>query len=192
MAAPLISPLAGWAQEQPLKNWSGNLEYSTHNVVYPNTVAEVRQILQKSGKVKLLGTRHCFNTIADSKNQLLSTKNLNKIISLDTNKHTVTVEGGIKYGELCPYLDSHGYALHNLASLPHISVAGACSTATHGSGVKNKNLSSAVVAIEIIAADGSLHSAFQRKRPGKFQCCRCRPRRPGSNYKSYACIKTYF
>jgi xylitol oxidase len=157
MAAPLLSPLTDWGQEAPLENWSGNLKYSTHNVSYPKSVAEVQQLLKKTGKLKVLGTRHCFNNIADSKDYLLSTKNLNKIISLDTKAHTVTVEGGIKYGELCPYLDGHGYALHNLASLPHISVAGACTTATHGSGVKNRNLSSAVVGLELVAADGSLH-----------------------------------
>lgn len=158
MAAPLISPLTTWAQVEPLKNWSGNLEYSTHHVTYPKSVTEVQELVKKTGRLKVLGTRHCFNTIADSKDLLLSTKNLNKIISLDTKAHTVTVEGGIKYGELCPYLDGHGYALHNLASLPHISVAGACATATHGSGVANKNLSSVVAGLEMVTADGGLHT----------------------------------
>ncbi len=158
MAAPLISPLKGWAQEEPLKNWSGNLAYSTHQVSYPQSVGELRELVKKTARFKVLGTRHCFNKIADSKDHLISTKNLNKIISLDTKAHTVTVEGGIKYGELCPYLDGHGYALHNLASLPHISVAGACATATHGSGVANKNLSSVVTGLEMVTADGGLHT----------------------------------
>jgi len=158
MAAPLIPPLKAWTQEGSLKNWSGNLTYSTHNVTSPASVAEVQALVKKTGKLKVLGTRHCFNSIADSKDNLLSTKNLNKIISIDTKAHTVTVEAGIKYGELAPYLDGHGYALHNLASLPHISVGGACATATHGSGVKNKNLSSAVSGLEMVMADGSLHT----------------------------------
>ncbi len=158
MAAPLISPLKGWTEQEPLKNWSGNLTYSTPNVTYPKSVAEVQELVKKTGRLKVLGTRHCFNTIADSKDHLLSTKNLDKIISLDTKAHTVTVEAGIKYGALCPYLDGHGYALHNLASLPHISVAGACTTATHGSGVTNKNLSSAVAGLELVTADGGLHT----------------------------------
>lgn len=158
MAAPLISPLKVWAQEETLKNWSGNLTYSTHQVSYPQSVGELRELVKKTDRFKVLGTRHCFNKIADSKDHLISTKNLNKIISLDTKAHTVTVEGGIKYGELCPYLDGHGYALHNLASLPHISVAGACATATHGSGVANKNLSSVVSGLEMVTADGGLHT----------------------------------
>ena len=81
---------------------------------------------------------------------------MKKIVSLDANAKTVTVEGGIKYGELCPWLNDKGFALHNLASLPHISVAGAITTATHGSGVKNKNLCGAVEALEIVTADGDV------------------------------------
>src|SRR6201996_4115723 len=156
MATPLISPLSGWAQAPRLKNWSENLTYSTDNVQYPKTVAEVQQIVKKHPKLKVLGTRHCFNTIADSKDDLLSTKEMNKVISLDTKAHTVTVEGGIKYGELAPYLHQQGFALHNLASLPHISVGGSITTATHGSGIKNGNLASAVVGLEIVIADGSI------------------------------------
>src|SRR5207302_4802890 len=78
-------------------------------------------------KLKVLGTRHCFNNIADSKDGFLSLKPMDEVISLDPAKRTVTVAAGITYGQLCPYLDGKGFALQNLASLPHISVAGACS-----------------------------------------------------------------
>ena len=77
-------------------------------------------------------------------------------MALDKGANTVTVEAGIKYGELCQYLHENGYALHNLASLPHISVAGSCVTATHGSGVKNGNLATAVSAIEFVNAAGEV------------------------------------
>jgi xylitol oxidase len=156
MATPMISPLESWSQQERLKNWAGNLTYSTDKVQYPKTVEEVQAIVKKLPKLKALGTRHCFNTIADSQDDLLCTKAMNNVVSLDTKSHTVTVEGGIKYGELAPYLHQKGYALHNLASLPHISVAGSCTTATHGSGVKNGNLASAVLALEIVIADGSV------------------------------------
>ncbi len=156
MATPLLSSLEGWAQAPRLKNWAGNLTYSTDHVFYPKSVQEVQQLVKSHTKLKVLGTRHCFNTIADSKDNLLSTKELNKVLSLDKKAHTVTVEGGIKYGELAPYLHKEGFALNNLASLPHISVAGSITTATHGSGVKNGNLSSAVTALEIVKADGSI------------------------------------
>ena len=156
MATPLLAPFAAWAQKARLKNWAGNLEYSTDNVFYPTTVAEVQELVKKLSKLKALGTRHCFNTIADSKDNLISLKEMNKVVSLDANAKTVTIEGGMNYGQLCPYLNDHGFALHNLASLPHISVAGACTTATHGSGVKNGNLATAVAVLEMVTAEGNI------------------------------------
>jgi len=155
-AASLITPFESWAQDEKLKNWSGNLEYSTNKIDYPKSVEEVQQLVKKYNKLKVLGTRHCFNTIADSKYNFISLRDMKKIVSLDANAKTVTVEGGIKYGELAPWLNDKGFALHNLASLPHISVAGAVTTATHGSGVKNKNLCSPVEALEIVTANGDV------------------------------------
>ena len=156
MTASLLSPLSSLAQQERLKNWAGNLTYSTGNVFYPTSVAQVQELVKKHSKLKTLGTRHCFNNIADSRDNLLSTSKMNKVISLDPEAKTVTVEAGIKYGELAPWLHKNGYALHNLASLPHISVGGSITTATHGSGIKNGNLSSAVTGLEIVIADGSV------------------------------------
>ncbi len=168
MAVPLLSPVKGWAQTEKLKNWAGNFEFSTSNIFYPSSVLEVQELVKKCSNLRALGTRHCFNRIADSTNNLISTKALNKVIAIDEAAHTVTVEGGIKYGELCPYLDEKGFALHNLASLPHISVAGSCATATHGSGVGNGNLSSAIRALEIVTADGSIVNLSKEKDGDKF------------------------
>src|SRR6266487_6009180 len=156
MAAPLVLPFPVLAQNEKLKNWAGNLEYSTDKIYYPKSVGEVQQLVKKYNKLKVLGTRHCFNTIADSKDNFISLKEMNKVVTLDANARTVTIEGGMKYGELCPWLNDKGFALHNLASLPHISVAGAITTATHGSGVKNGNLSTAVAGLEIVNPDGNL------------------------------------
>jgi alditol oxidase len=168
MTAPVIAPLASWMPDERLKNWAGNLTYSTDKVYYPETVSQVQELVKKYSKLKVLGTRHCFNDIADSKDNLVSTKQLNKIVSLDAKAKTVTVESGIKYGELAPYLESKGFALHNLASLPHISVMGACTTATHGSGVRNGNLSTAASAIEFVTADGAIHTLSKEKDGEKF------------------------
>ena len=157
MATPFLSPLDVLsAPPKRLQNWAGNLTFSTDNVFYPKTVEEVQQVVKKHSKLKALGTRHCFNSIADSRDNLLSTKEMNKVVSLDAHASTVTVEGGIKYGELAPYLHKKGFALHNLASLPHISVGGSITTATHGSGIKNGNLASAVTGLEVVTADGSI------------------------------------
>ncbi|MDQ2720636.1 MAG: FAD-binding protein [Bacteroidota bacterium] len=168
IATPLLSPIDSWAQQEKLKNWAGNFEYSTDKIYYPKSVEEVQALVKKCSRLRALGTRHCFNRIADSKDNLISTKEMNKIVSLNANAHTVTVEGGIKYGELCPYLDEKGFALHNLASLPHISVAGSCTTATHGSGVGNGNLASAVNALEIVIANGNIIHLSRDKDGEKF------------------------
>ena len=139
-----------------LKNWAGNLEYSTGNVHYPKTISEVREVVKKCNKLTALGSRHSFNTIADNTENQLSLQELNKVVSLDKIANTVTVEAGMRYGDLAPYLHQNGYALHNLASLPHITIAGSCATATHGSGISNGNLATAVAAIEFVDAAGEI------------------------------------
>ena len=153
---------------QNLKNWAGNLTYSTANVFEPRTVSEVQEVVRKSTSLRALGTRHCFNRIADSTTNLISTKNLNTIVSLDTQKNTMTVGGGMRYGEFCEHLYQEGFAIHNLASLPHISVAGACATATHGSGVKNGNLATSVSAIEFVSANGEIVVLSREKDGDNF------------------------
>jgi len=156
VASPLAMRLLGWAGAERLKNWAGNLEYSTDRLYAATSLEQVRSYVKKENKLKVLGTRHCFNNIADSKDSFLSLKPMNEVIAIDWAARTVTVGGGITYGQLCPYLDGKGFALHNLASLPHISVAGACTTATHGSGEKNGNLATAASGLEIITASGDV------------------------------------
>ena len=154
--SPFIGALSAWAAKPRLTNWAGNLSYSTDRLHEAASVEQIRSLLRSQDKVKVLGTRHCFNSIADSRHNLLSLKPMHEVVALDASAGTVTVDAGITYGQLCPYLDSKGFALHNLASLPHISIAGACSTATHGSGEKNGNLATAVSALEIVTASGEV------------------------------------
>ncbi len=155
-ASPVISPLMAWASTDKLKNWAGNLEYSTDRLYSATSLEQVRSYVKKQSKLKVLGTRHCFNNIADSTDNFLSVKSMDEVVALEPEARTVTVDAGVTYGQLCPHLHSKGFALHNLASLPHISIAGACSTATHGSGEKNGNLATAVSALEIVTADGEV------------------------------------
>jgi len=145
----------GFGQAAPRTNWAGNYTYSTDRLETPGTVDEVRHAVAGSTHVKALGARHSFNGIADSREEQISLKRFDSI-ELDAKAGTVTVGAGVTYGQLAPYIDSRGFAVHNLASLPHISVVGACATGTHGSGLKNGNLSTAVRAIEIMTADGKL------------------------------------
>jgi len=166
VASSPVMRLLAWAGQERLRNWAGNVEYSTDRVETSTSLEQVQDYVKKENKLKVLGTRHCFNNIADSKDQFLSLKPMDSVIAIDPAKRTVTVGAGITYGKLCPYLDGKGFALHNLASLPHISVAGACSTATHGSGQKNGNLATAASALEIVTADGKIVN-LSRERDGE-------------------------
>jgi alditol oxidase len=153
---------------EPLKNWAGNLKYTTTNVFEPNSVEEVQEMVGRFKKLRALGTRHCFNRIADSEHNLISTQNLNQVMAIDTASKTVTVGAGVRYGEFCKQIHEAGFAVHNLASLPHISVAGACATATHGSGITNGNLATAVSAWEIVKANGEVIMLSREKNPDVF------------------------
>ena len=166
VATPIVSRLLTWAAPDKLKNWAGNLEYGTERLYSADSLEQVRKFVKDQSRLKVLGTRHCFNNIADSSDQFLSLQPMDKEIGLDRQARTVTVEAGIRYGQLCPHLDEEGVALHNLASLPHISIAGACSTATHGSGVGNGNLSTAVTELEFVLASGEVVKV-SRSRDGE-------------------------
>jgi len=137
-------------------NWAGNYTYRAVQLHQPETVEQIQELVIRSNKLKALGTRHSFNDIADSPGDLISLEHFNQIVALDPERRTVTVEAGVRYGQLARWLHGEGYALHNLASLPHISVAGACATATHGSGDQHGNLATVVSAMEMVTGDGDV------------------------------------
>ena len=152
----LLSPLMMHANDEPRTNWAGNLTYSTDNLYQPRTVAKAQKTIKDCDQLRVLGTRHSFNTIADSTANQVNLDKFAQAMRVNPEEKTVTVDAGVSYGQLSTYLDQQGYALRNLASLPHISVAGACATATHGSGMRNGNLATAVAAMEFINAQGEL------------------------------------
>lgn len=154
LIASNLFPLIGSAESgSPRTNWSGNITYSTGNLDLPASTQELAETIRRHPHLKALGARHSFNDIADSAFEQVSLGHFDRI-DLDPAAGTVTVGAGVTYGKLAPYLDAHGFALHNLASLPHISVVGSCCTATHGSGLANGNLATAVRTIEIVKANG--------------------------------------
>jgi xylitol oxidase len=149
-------------------NWAGNYFYQARQILQPESIEQLQDVVRHSRKVRALGTRHSFNDIADSPENLVSLNHFDKILDLDREHQTVTVEAGVRYGELCRWLDREGFALHNLASLPHISVAGACATGTHGSGNTLGNLATIVSAMEIMTADGELLNLSRKKNAEIF------------------------
>ena len=146
-------------------NWAGNYTFTAPDPRSAGSVAEVQSIVAAARQVRVLGSGHSFNDIADSAAVQLSLQGMNRVLSIDADQRRVTVEGGIRYGELAPVLHAEGWALKNLASLPHISVAGAVATATHGSGSGIGNLATAVTGLEIVTASGEI-ATLSRDRDG--------------------------
>jgi xylitol oxidase len=150
--------MGGRAVNELASNWAGNIAYSANAIHAPGSVAEVQELVRRAPRARALGSRHSFNRIADSDAAIVSLRRLNRMVSLDRTARTVTIEGGMTYGELCPLLEAEGFALPNLASLPHISVVGAAATATHGSGNANRSLASPIAGLDIVTATGDLMS----------------------------------
>lgn len=138
-----------------LTNWAGNHTYGAAEVNRPASLEELRAIVARAPKIHALGTRHCFNDIAES-GELITVEGLGQEIEVDRSTNTVSVNPAMRYGDLAIALDREGFALHNMASLPHISVGGAVATATHGSGDRNGNLATAVAALEVVTSDGEV------------------------------------
>lgn len=137
-------------------NWAGNHAYRAAGIVEPRSVAELQEVVASHERVRALGSRHSFNDIADTDGVLVSTRGLPQAIAVDAEACSITVGGGALYGAVAEALQTQGWALANLASLPHISIAGAVATGTHGSGDRNGSLSAAVRALEIVGPSGEL------------------------------------
>jgi alditol oxidase len=160
----------------PLTNWAGNVKFGARTLHRPASVDELRRLVAATPRIRALGTGHSFNGLADSPGDLVTVAGLPPVIDIDADpggaldnpRPTVTVSAGLRYGELATVLQARGFALRNLGSLPHISVAGACATGTHGSGTLNGNLATAVVALELVGPDGDLVRLSRAADPDRF------------------------
>jgi xylitol oxidase len=139
-------------------NWAGNYTYRATRLHRPSTLDQVREVVAGAPRLRVIGSRHSFSDIGDS-SELLSLDRLPARIAVDHAGRTVTVAAGLTYAELAIALRRHGVALHNLASLPHISVGGAIATASHGSGDRSRNLAGAVAGLEIVTSSGEIVTA---------------------------------
>ncbi|MFF5436242.1 FAD-binding protein [Streptomyces achromogenes] len=142
---------------ETVTNWARSITYTAKEFHRPRSSEELRAVVAGSGKVRVLGSGHSFNRIADPGEEgvLVSIAGLPPVIDVDTAARTVRVSGGVRYAELARAVHARGLALPNMASLPHISVAGSVATGTHGSGVDNGPLAVAVREVELLTADGS-------------------------------------
>ncbi|MDQ0728160.1 FAD-binding protein [Microbacterium sp. W4I20] len=135
-------------------NWAGNLTYRASTIAHPASLDELRAALASPGRVRMLGSRHCFNDIADTDGVLIALDRMPRVFEISPERDAVRVSGALRYGDIAPLLHAEGLALANLASLPHISVAGAVTTGTHGSGDAIGSLASAVRGLTIVTPAG--------------------------------------
>jgi len=150
-------------------NWAGNVTFGAERIHQPSSLSELRRIVSGARQVRPLGSGHSFNRLADTRGDLVSVADLPPVIEVDTAGASVSVSAGLRYGQVAAALDQAGRALHNLGSLPHISVGGACATGTHGSGDRNGNLATAVSAVEMVTADGDLVTATRDGDADRFR-----------------------
>ncbi|MFC4533036.1 FAD-binding protein [Sphaerisporangium dianthi] len=155
MTAPAPLRPLGRAGAAP-RNWAGNVAYRCARMERPTSVAGLQRLVAGNARVRAVGTRHSFNDLPDTPGILVSVAGLPPVAEVDSAAATVQVAAGMRYAELARHIDREGYALPNLGSLPHISVGGACATATHGSGVRNGCLATAVSGLEMVTAEGDL------------------------------------
>jgi xylitol oxidase len=147
---------------RPRTNWAGNIAFAAPDFYGPAAVAELRAVVARARRVRVLATGHSFNDMADSPGAQVSLASLPPEVDVDSAASLVRVSAALSYAQLASRLDRQGFALRNLASLPHISVAGACATGTHGSGNSNGSLATAVIALDMVTADGSLVTTDRR------------------------------
>jgi alditol oxidase len=136
------------------RNWAGNLTYRASRIETPRTLDELAQLVVETPRIRAIGSRHSFSDVADTTDVLVSLAGLPAEITVTGDQ--VTVPAATSYGELAGVLSARGLALPNMASLPHISVAGGVATGTHGSGDRNGCLSTSVAALEVVGADGEI------------------------------------
>jgi xylitol oxidase len=139
-------------------NWAEHVAFGAAAVHFPRDVTEVQQIVSRSPMMRVVGSRHSFNSICDTPGDLVSLRAFERRVEIDAAARRVVIDGGITYSELCPVLDEAGWALFNIASCPDFTVVGAVSTAIHGSGNTNKNLAASVAALEIVTGTGEVRT----------------------------------
>lgn len=151
-----------------ISNWAGNVRFSPARVSRPTSVPELQQVVAGSDRARVLGTGHSFNRIADTAGTLLRLDALPRVIEVDRVARVARLSGGLRYADLRDPLRAAGLALPNTGSLPHISVAGAVATGTHGSGTDNRVLATQVRSLTLVLPSGDLMTVDVGSRPDDF------------------------
>ncbi|MFN8024623.1 MAG: FAD-binding protein [Acidimicrobiales bacterium] len=141
----------------PRANWARNVTFAGP-LHQPTSLPELQALLASPAPLRVLGTGHSFSTVAVEApgGAQVGVARMPVVRELDTDRRLVRVSAGLRYGDVTPWLDARGWALHNLGSLPHISVGGACATGTHGSGDGLGVLATAVRAMRLVVPGGDV------------------------------------
>lgn len=157
---PVVSASASPRAE---RNWAGNQSFD-NGVARITSFSQLQRLLAQGQSVRAIGSRHSFSAIAQSDGTVVDLSAMAGHVEVDSTERTARVSPGTTFAQLSQRLSGVNLALENLGSLPHISIIGACSTGTHGSGDRNGVLATAVSAVELMTADGSV-TRFDRRHP---------------------------
>jgi alditol oxidase len=149
-------------------NWARNIVFNAQSLERPTSISELQAVITSSDRARALGSGHSFNRIADTDGTQVTVSALPAEVDIDTAARQVRVSAGLTFAQLTTRLEQAGLALHNLGSLPHISIAGACATGTHGSGDGNGALATAVSALDLVIASGEVVSLSRAADPLRF------------------------
>ncbi|KAJ1964501.1 D-arabinono-1,4-lactone oxidase [Dispira parvispora] len=136
-------------------------------------VGIIRQARQEKRTVKVFGAGHSPSDLPCCEGYMLNMDKMNRVLEVDTEMCTITVEAGMRLQELNAVLHKHGMALSVLGAISEQSIAGAIATATHGTGTQFNTLSSMVQWIRLINGKGEIMECSSTLQPELFAAARC-------------------
>jgi FAD-linked oxidoreductase len=157
-------------------NWARNQTCAPADVARPGTEAGLAEVVKQAAsagqRVKPVGAGHSFTSIACTDGVLVDLSGYGRVVDHDAATGQVTVEAGIPLHRLSEELDRRGLALENMGDIDRQSIAGATQTATHGTGLRYRNLSSQIVGMRLVTGDGTVLAATPGENPDVFACAR--------------------
>ncbi|GAA93770.1 uncharacterized protein L969DRAFT_43873 [Mixia osmundae IAM 14324] len=141
-------------------NWAGSYRCRARAIFKPNTERQVQQVVELTRRqqetLRCYGTGHSPSDLACTDGFMLNLDNMQEVLDIDQQSNVVTVQGGIKLHRLHPILERNGLAMSVMGSISDQSIAGAISTATHGTGIRFGNISTYVRSMTLVLADASI------------------------------------
>lgn len=158
--ASYATPPIAFETERKWQNWGGNQSCSPVFTVRPRNEQEVLDVvrfaIREGLPVRAVGAGHSFTPIVQTGGILIDTEALSGITGIDTERCRVRMLGGTRLHDVGECLWEHGLSLTNQGDIDKQAIAGAISTATHGSGIQLGSFSSAVRWIKLVTGHGEV------------------------------------